>query len=70
MKLQRRAGVALLALLVLAAGGTARAASRPLWEAGLGIGAISFPDYTGSDQQRSYLVPVRKSARQRRSVSA
>jgi len=55
---QRAAGVALLALLVLTAGGTARAASRPLWEAGLGIGAISFPDYTGSDQQRSYLVPV------------
>ena len=36
----------------------ARADEKPLWEAGLGIGALSFPDYRGSDQTRLYPVPV------------
>jgi outer membrane scaffolding protein for murein synthesis (MipA/OmpV family) len=31
---------------------------KPLWEAGLGIGAVAFPDYRGSDQTRFYPVPV------------
>jgi outer membrane protein len=34
------------------------AGQKPLWELGLGVGAISFPDYPGSDQQRNYVVPV------------
>jgi outer membrane protein len=34
------------------------AEQKPLWEAGLGIGALSFPDYRGSDQSRVYPVPV------------
>ena len=38
--------------------GPARAADKPLWELGLGIGAVSFPDYPGSSQQSSYLLPV------------
>jgi outer membrane protein len=36
----------------------ARAEEKPLWEAGLGIGALSFPDYRGSDESRVYPVPV------------
>ncbi|MEP7154788.1 MAG: MipA/OmpV family protein [Betaproteobacteria bacterium] len=30
----------------------------PLWEAGAGIAAISFPDYRGSARHRNYLLPV------------
>ncbi len=36
----------------------ARAAQRPLWELGMGVGAVSFPDYPGSSSQTSYLLPV------------
>jgi outer membrane scaffolding protein for murein synthesis (MipA/OmpV family) len=31
---------------------------KPLWEAGLGIGAVTFPDYRGSDESQVYPVPV------------
>lgn len=31
---------------------------KPLWEAGLGIGAIGFPDYRGSDEGQVYPVPL------------
>lgn len=34
------------------------AEEKPLWEAGLGIGGLLFPDYRGSDQIRTYPVPV------------
>lgn len=47
------AAVALAALPV-----AVRAAQKPLWEAGLGVGAVSFPAYLGSDQQRNFVVPV------------
>ena len=30
----------------------------PLWEAGLGIGVLSLPDYRGSDQSRLYALPL------------
>lgn len=30
----------------------------PLWEAGAGVAAISFPDYRGSARYRRYLLPV------------
>ena len=30
----------------------------PLWEAGAGVAAISFPDYRGSARRRSYILPV------------
>ncbi|OIQ89878.1 MltA-interacting protein MipA [mine drainage metagenome] len=36
----------------------AQAAGKPLWELGLGVGAVSFPDYPGSSQQSSYVLPV------------
>ena len=37
---------------------SAHAEQRPLWELGAGGAAISFPDYRGSNKQRSYLLPV------------
>src|SRR5262245_32335240 len=37
---------------------TSGAKEEPLWEAGLGIGALSFPDYRGSDERQLYPVPV------------
>ena len=36
----------------------ARAESLPLWEAGAGVAAISFPDYRGAAHRRNYLLPV------------
>lgn len=37
---------------------SAHAEQRPLWELGAGGAVISFPDYRGSNKQRSYLLPV------------
>lgn len=34
------------------------AEQKPLWEAGLGIGGIVFPDYRGSDEGKAYPIPV------------
>lgn len=48
----------LLTLALLAGASLAQAGEKPLWEAGLGIGALSFPDYRGSDERRLYPVPV------------
>jgi outer membrane scaffolding protein for murein synthesis (MipA/OmpV family) len=31
---------------------------KPLWELGAGVGALSMPDYLGSDQRHSYLLPI------------
>jgi len=36
----------------------AHAEEKPLWEFGLGVGAITFPDYRGSDEAHVYPVPV------------
>lgn len=36
----------------------AHAEEMPLWEAGLGVGALVFPDYRGSDELRAYPIPV------------
>jgi len=38
--------------------GPAGAKDLPLWEFGLGVGALAFPDYRGSDESRGYLLPV------------
>jgi outer membrane scaffolding protein for murein synthesis (MipA/OmpV family) len=46
---------AFLAFCGAAAG--ARAEQLPLWEAGAGVTVISFPDYRGSDERRSWLLP-------------
>ncbi len=33
------------------------AVAEPLWEAGLGVAALSLPDYRGSDRRHDYLLP-------------
>lgn len=61
----QRAGVAaaLVALTVCSARAqdapsAAPGSLRPLWELGVGVGGLSVPAYRGSDQRRSYLLPV------------
>jgi len=36
----------------------AAAGASPLWEVGVGVAGLSFPDYRGSDQARSYVLPL------------
>ena len=52
-----RRGFAGLALAALGAG-SASAAERPLWEFGMGIGAVVFNDYRGASSMHAYPVPV------------
>lgn len=49
-----------MSALVLSASlpGPAEARQEPLWEYGLGIGAVTFQDYPGSDTSRVYPVPI------------
>lgn len=54
----RRCLAALLAVAGLAAASTVRAEEKPLWELGVGVGALSFPDYRGSDRQRMHAIAV------------
>lgn len=49
---------ALLALAALAAAGRGRAAEKPLWEFGMGIGGVLFQDYRGADSSHFYPLPV------------
>jgi len=60
MRTPGTAPLALLAAAALAAGATpgTRAAPRPLWELGLGGGALIFHDYRGADTMHVYPVPV------------
>jgi outer membrane protein len=39
-------------------GSVAQAELLPLWELGAGVGVINFPDYRGSDERRTYVLPV------------
>lgn len=48
----------LLALSVSALLTPAHAADLPKWEVGLGLGALTLPDYRGSDEQNAYVLPV------------
>lgn len=57
MSASRHAGCLLLALIAIAPFG-ARAGEFPLWEAGAGIAVIDFPDYRGSDERQSYVLPI------------
>lgn len=34
------------------------AAEQPLWEAGVGVAALSFPAYRGSDQRSNFVMPI------------
>ncbi len=36
----------------------AAAREEPLWEAGIGVAALGFPDYRGSDHSRAYAFPA------------
>ena len=56
MSVSRHAGC-LLALIAIAPCG-ARGGEFPLWEAGAGIAVIDFPDYRGSDERQSYVLPI------------
>lgn len=38
--------------------GVTRGVQRPLWELGLGVAGLRLPDYRGSDQSRSYALPL------------
>jgi len=46
-----------LALLAGSAG-AAHAGQLPLWEIGFGVAPLTIPDYRGSDQQRTYILPL------------
>ena len=35
-----------------------RGAEKPVWEAGLGVAVIDFPDYRGADERHSYVLPL------------
>jgi len=43
---------------MLLAATNAAAREEPLWEAGLGVAGIDFPDYRGSSHRRGYLLPA------------
>lgn len=46
------------ALLAMAVCTCAGAGELPLWEAGLGVAVIDFPDYRGSDERNTWVLPV------------
>ncbi len=46
------------AVFVATCASSVQAELLPLWEVGGGVAAISFPDYRGSANRRSYLLPV------------
>ena len=54
MRIAALAAVAALAIVPL----RALAADEPLWEAGLGVAGLHFPDYRGSSQSRDYVLPA------------
>lgn len=52
---------ALAIIATVAACGTSYSAAEeelPLWEVGAGAALINYPDYRGSDERRTYLLPV------------
>jgi outer membrane protein len=57
MSAQRRLSSAAMLLLVSLAAGQAFAAEKPLWELGVGMSALSFPDYRGSDESSFFAIP-------------
>lgn len=48
----------ILFILAMLLAPPALAEQKPLWEVGLGVGAVTFPDYRGSDEVNVYPVPV------------
>lgn len=58
MKLVSRYGRGLAAGLLCLYSGLVAAEQKPLWEAGVGIGVVNFPDYRGSDERSSFVLPI------------
>jgi outer membrane protein len=56
--LRLRSIAAALSGVVLLLTGAARAEEKPLWEVGLGVGAVSFADYRGADTTHVYVLPL------------
>lgn len=52
-----RLAAALIAM-TLASATTAHAREEPLWEAGLGVAGLRFPDYRGASESRNYAFPT------------
>jgi MipA family protein len=48
----------LLAAVFIAVCTLTRADELPLWEAGAGVAVIDFPDYRGSDQRETFVLPL------------
>jgi len=53
-----RAAIALAAATIAVMMHAARAAELPLWEAGAGIAVLDFPDYRGSDERHTLVLPI------------
>jgi len=51
-------GVLLAGGLAFPAVGEEEPVEKPVWEAGLGVGVVSFPEYRGSSRQRTWLLPT------------
>jgi outer membrane scaffolding protein for murein synthesis (MipA/OmpV family) len=49
--------LAVVLLLASVFSGLASATEKPLWELGVGLSALSFPDYRGSDESGLYAMP-------------
>ncbi len=54
---QHHSRTALAALLIACVAVPAIADQKPLWELGVGVSTLYFPDYPGSDQSSVYAVP-------------
>ena len=54
--MKERIAAPLVAIVVLSTAAQAR--EEPLWEAGIGLAALSFPDYRGSSHSRGYVLPA------------
>jgi len=54
----RRLAIATFSVAIALLAPALHADEKPLWEFGLGVGAIEFPDYRGSDESHVYPVPV------------
>ena len=50
--------IAILSLLCCLSGAYAQTELKPEWEVGAGFAAIDFPMYRGSNERRSFLLPI------------
>lgn len=53
-----RLSAVLLTSLAVLAGAPTHARELPLWEAGVGVSTLWFPDYRGSNEAHGYLLPI------------